>query len=189
MRVEDRLDGVDKFRSWKDKIQLILEENELLDQVKKMLPEPEDEEAKAKFKKNEVKAKRIMTNSIKDHLIPNVSELKTAKEMFDALTRLYESKNTGRKLTLRHQLGNVTINKSETIANFFTRISQIKDQLAAIGDPVEDVELVTTTLNGFPPSWDPFVQGICARRKLPKFDKLWVDCSQEESRLISKKHR
>jgi hypothetical protein len=186
MRVEDRLDGADNFRSWKHRIQLILEENELLDHVKKMLPEPEDEEAKAKFKKNEVKAKRILTDSIKDHLIPNVSELKTAKEMFDALTRLYESKNTSQKLTLRHQLRNVTMNKSETIANFFTRISQIKDQLAAIGDPVEDVELVTTTLNGFPPSWDPFVQGICARRRLPKFDKLWSDCTQEESRLISK---
>jgi hypothetical protein len=101
-----------------------------------------------------------LTNSIKDHHIPNVSKLKTAKEMFGALTRLSESKNTSQKLTLRHQLRNVTMNKSETITNFFTRISQIKDQLAATGDPVEDVELVTTRLNGFPPSWDPFVQGI-----------------------------
>jgi hypothetical protein len=41
--------------------------------VKKMLPKPEDKEAKAKFKKNEVKAKRILTDSINDHLIPNVS--------------------------------------------------------------------------------------------------------------------
>jgi hypothetical protein len=155
--------------------------------IKKMLPEPEDEEAKAKFKKNEVKAKRILIDSIKDYLIPNLSKLNLAKEMFDALTRLYESKKTSRKLTLRHQLKNVTMNKSETIANFFTRISRIKDQLVAIGDPVEDVELVTT-LNGFPPSWDPFVQGICARRRLrlPKFDKLWSDCTEEESKLISK---
>jgi hypothetical protein len=72
------------------------------------------------------------------------------------------------------------------MVNYFTKISQIKDQLVAIGDPVEDVELVTTTLNGFPPSWDPFVQVICARRRFPKFDKLWSDCTQEESRLISK---
>ena len=50
---------------------------------------------------------------------------------------------------------------------------------------MDDVELVTTTLNGFPPSWDAFVQGICTRRKLPKFDKLWIDCTQEEARLIS----
>jgi hypothetical protein len=65
-------------------------------------------------------------------------------------------------------------------------ISSIKDQLATIEDPIEDTELVTTTLNGFPSSWDPFVQGICARRRLPKFDKLWADCTPEESRLISK---
>ena len=94
-----------------------------MDHVKKMLPKPEDEKTKAKFKKNEVKAKRILTDSIKDHLIPNVLELKTAKEMFDALTKLYESKNTIRKLTLWHQHINVTMNKSKMIANFFTRIS------------------------------------------------------------------
>ena len=70
------MDGADNFRSWKHRIQLILEENELLDHVKKMLPEPEDEEAKAKFRKNEVKAKRILRDSINDHQIPNVSELR-----------------------------------------------------------------------------------------------------------------
>jgi hypothetical protein len=94
-----------------------------------------------------------------------------------------------RKLTLRHQLRNVMMNKSETVSNYFMRILQIKDQLAAIGDSVDDAELVTTTLNGFPSSWDPFVQGICARSKFPKFDKLWTDCTQEESRLISKSQK
>jgi inosine/xanthosine triphosphate pyrophosphatase family protein len=160
-----------------------------LDHIKQVLPEPEDQEAKAEFKKNEVKAKTILTESIKDHLIPNVSKLKSPKEMFDALTKLYESKNTNRKLTLMHQLRNVTMNKSKTVTNYFMKISQIKDQLAAIGDLVDDAELVTTTLNGFPSSWDPFVQGICAKSKLPKFDKLWSDCTQEESRLISKSQK
>jgi hypothetical protein len=111
MRVEDRLNGEDKFRSWKHRVLLILEDNEILDHVKKLLPEPKEEEANTNFKRNEVKAKRILTDSIKDHLIPNVSKLNTSKEMFDALTRLYERKNTSRKLTLRHQLRNVTMNK------------------------------------------------------------------------------
>jgi hypothetical protein len=35
MRVEDRLDGADNFRSWKKKVLLILEENDLSDYVKK----------------------------------------------------------------------------------------------------------------------------------------------------------
>jgi hypothetical protein len=105
--------------------------------------------------------------------------------MFDALKGLYESKNT-RKLTLRHQLRNVMMNKSDIVSTYFVNISQIKDKLETIGDSVEDAMLVTTTLNGFPSSWDAFVQGICARRKLPKFDKLWTDYVQEESRLTSK---
>jgi hypothetical protein len=100
--LSDRVDGADKFKSWKHRVLPILQENDLLDHVKKMLPEPKEEKAKEKFKKNEVKAKRILTDSIKDHLIPNVLAFKTPKEMFDSLTKLYESKNTSRKLTLRH---------------------------------------------------------------------------------------
>ena len=101
LRVEDRLDGVDNFISWKHRILLILEENDLLHYVKEDTLEPK-EEAKAKYKKNMAKAKIILFDSIKDHLIPHVSELKTPKEMFKALRRLYERKNTNRKLLLRH---------------------------------------------------------------------------------------
>ena len=43
------------------------------------------------------------------------------------------------------------------------------------------------TLNGLPPSWDSFNQIICGRKELPKFNRLWVDCVQEEARVLSKK--
>jgi len=72
MIFEDRVDGADNFISWKHRIVLILEENELLDHVKQVLLEPKEVDAKAKFKKNEIKTERILTDSIKDHLIPNV---------------------------------------------------------------------------------------------------------------------
>jgi hypothetical protein len=69
------------------------------------------------------------------------------------------------------------------------RVSQIRDQLAAIGDVISDKELVTTTLNGFPTFWIPFLQGVCARIKLPKFDKLRANCTHEESRLADQQKR
>ena len=56
-----------------------------------------------------VMAKRIIDDSIKDHLIPQVSSLKTPKAMFDALTKLFEGKNINRKMTFRNQLKNVKI--------------------------------------------------------------------------------
>ena len=43
-----------------------------------------------------------------------------------------------------------------------------------------------TTLNGLPRSWDSFIQGICARKKLVKFRRLWEECSQEEAWIAAR---
>ena len=80
--------------------------------------------------------------------------------MFDALSRLYEGRNINKKMALRTQLKNVRMQKSESIHAFFTRISQINEQIISIGDSVEEVELVMTTLNGLSKSWDSFIRGI-----------------------------
>ena len=61
--------------------------------INEEVPVPEGDKAKALHKKNLVKAKRIIVDSIKDHLIPHVSSSKTPKEMFDSLTKLFEGNN------------------------------------------------------------------------------------------------
>jgi hypothetical protein len=55
--------------------------------------EPEDAVEKAKHQKDSIRAQRIITDSIKDHLILYVSSKKSLKEMFDALRKIYEGKN------------------------------------------------------------------------------------------------
>ena len=68
----------------------------------------------ALHKKNLVKAKNIIVDSITDQLVPQVSSLKTLK-MFDSLTKLFEGKNIHQKMTLRNQLKNVKIQNAETM--------------------------------------------------------------------------
>ena len=121
---------------------LILEKNDFDKYVNEEVPEPEGEEAKANHKKNMIRAKRIIADSIKDNLIPHVSSLKTPKKMSDALTKLLEGKNINQKMTLRNQLKNVKIQHSRTIQSYFTRVSQIKEQLEAIVDKLDEDELV-----------------------------------------------
>jgi len=82
--------------------------------------------------------------------------------MFDALVGLFESNNSSRQLALRNQLCDSRMKNEDTINSYFMRISQLKDQLAAIKDIVNEKELVTIALNGLPSSWEPFIQGICA---------------------------
>ena len=136
-----------------------------------------------------MKVKTLIADSIKDNLISHISFLKTPKQMFDALSRLYEGKNINRKMTLRTQLKNVKMQDSQSIQSYFTRVSQIKEQIEAFGDSVEEAELVMTTMNCLPRSWDPFIRGICSRRKLTKFSRLWEVCTQEEARLEAKEEK
>ena len=62
---------------------------------------PKGDEAKALLKKNLVKDNKTITDSIEDHLIPQVSSLKKLKEMFDSLTNIFEWKNINQNMTLR----------------------------------------------------------------------------------------
>ena len=52
--------------------------------------------------------KKIIVDSITDHLVPKVSFLKASK-MFDSLTKIFEGKNINQIMTLRKQLKNVKI--------------------------------------------------------------------------------
>ena len=63
---------------------------------------------KALHKKNLIKAKKIIIDSIMDQLVPQVSSLKTLK-MFDSLINIFEDKNLNKKMDLRKQLKNVKI--------------------------------------------------------------------------------
>ena len=46
-----------------------------------------------------------------------------------------------------------------------------------------------TTLNGLPGSWVSFIQGICDRRNLATFSRLWEECSQEEARIVAREEK
>ena len=77
--------------------------------------------------------------------------------MFDLLTKLFEGKNINRKMTLRNQLKNVKMQNVETMQSYFTRVSQIEEQLEAVKEEVKNLEVVIATSNGLPGSWDSFI--------------------------------
>ena len=40
---------------------------------------------------------------------------------------------------------------------------------------------MNVALNGIIKSWEPFVKGVCAQKKLPNWERLWDDYIQEEA--------
>ena len=86
LRVEDRLEGATNFSPWKARISLILEENEQWDIVHSTTTNPVvvpvDATYKATFMKRDVKARRVILDAVKDHVIPHISAKDHAFENF-----------------------------------------------------------------------------------------------------------
>ena len=78
-KLEDKLEGIENFRTWKYRIGLILKDNDLEKYIKDEVVELEEAEAKEKHRKDLIRAQRIIVDSIKDHLISHVSSKKTPK--------------------------------------------------------------------------------------------------------------
>ena len=71
MKVEDHIDGATNFTSWKYTI-LILEENDLLKLVNEKVPKVDAEEEKYHWRKNDARVTRILVDSVRDHLVPQI---------------------------------------------------------------------------------------------------------------------
>jgi hypothetical protein len=91
--------------------------------VTSVVEEPNSNVGRANFKKNQAKAKQIIFDSMKDSIMPVIAPLKTTKECFDTLTNMYEKKAPSQKRVLKNRLRTLKMEKDDTIASFFTKIS------------------------------------------------------------------
>ena len=106
--------------------------------------------------------------------------------MYDALSKMYEGRNINRKMNLRAQLKGTKTSKGESIQEYFTRVCQFIEQLSAIGDTLDEDELVTIALNCLTIPWDSFIQTLCAKKESMNFDRVWEDFIQEEDRVANR---
>ena len=85
-------------------------------------------------------------------------------------------------MVLREKLKSIRMNKGESMTTYLTRITQVRDELGAIGEVIQSVELVRTSLNGVAKPWAVFVESVVAREHMPSWDRLWDAFIQEEIR-------
>ena len=69
--------------------------------IQKALPETTIDEEKEERKEDDVKARKIIIYSVRDHLLPRIANMKKTYEMYEALNDMFESNNTLRALTLK----------------------------------------------------------------------------------------
>ena len=104
LRVEYRLDGQSNFGAWKERIISVLDEAEMWDILEKTMVIPTNATQLATYKKKCAKAKRLILDGIRDHVILHVRGKDHAFEVWEALTKLYQRSNENQKMTLKDKM-------------------------------------------------------------------------------------
>ena len=96
-KLEENLSRSGNFNSQKAGLTTIHDENDLDDIVLNVTEEPTTNAGRIAYKRKQGKARRVIHDSIKEELMPNITSLKTAKECYDTLVNLYEKKAPSQK--------------------------------------------------------------------------------------------
>ena len=89
LRIEERLNGISNYAVWNDRIQIVFEEVVVSDIVRQVVVPPTTADELVEFTKNNAKAKKILMNSLKDHVVPQVRGNTYAYQMGTTLTTFY----------------------------------------------------------------------------------------------------
>lgn len=58
--------------------------------------------------------------------------------MLDALKKLFERGSTSQSIALKTQLHTIKMMRSEIVASYFTRVTELRDQLGDIGETISN---------------------------------------------------
>ena len=115
------------------------------------------------YEELDTKGRLISLDGVKDSLIPHLYGKNSAHEMWMALQNLFQNKNESRVLVLEDKLKSTNMMQGEGVTSYLTRLSQVQDELTAIGVTIANFDMVRIALKGFTKEWKPFIKAIIAR--------------------------
>jgi hypothetical protein len=105
--------------------------------------------------------------------------------MWESFFKLYEISNENQNMVLHDQLRGIHMLKDDMVTSFLGRYTEIRDEIAVVGEVVNPNYLVRQAMNSFTKPWGPFVWGIVVREVMPTWERMWDDFFQEEIRLAA----
>lgn len=143
----NKLVGSSNFLAWKRRIHLVLKENEVIDHVNGKVTKPSEWKALSKYMKKDLRAQRVLIESIKDSHIPYVAKLETSKGIYNRLVELFFESTTRKIIPLRSDICKLKASKDEGISACLTKASLIRNQLQDPGEMISDKEMIIIVLN------------------------------------------
>jgi len=121
-------------------------------------------------------------SSVDQSVITMLGNVKTSKQTWDILNKMYASKTRSRIMHLKERLTRFK-KGSLSIAEYLNGIKSVSDELAVINSTVDDVDLVIHTLNGLGSEYKEVSAALRTRENPITFEELHDLLTDYESYL------
>ena len=134
----------------------------------------------AEHNKNDIKARRIILEGVRDHIVPHIHEKKIAYDMYQAILKLYQSNSDPKSLSLKEKLRSIRMRQDDPNVTYLSRFTQGQDELGGVGEVISNHARVSLSLLGLHKFWKGFQDVVSGRDKFPNWERFWTDCIYEE---------
>ena len=154
LRLEYAIDGSSNYIAWKDGMEVVLEDNGLKDFIDREAPKPAASSAQelAEWKKCVARARRILLEGVRDHIVSSLHGKETPFSMWKTLKDLYQNNSDQRKLALKDKLQKIKCEKGDTISTYLNKLTTCKDELGSVVIMTTDDDMVSLSLLILPKS-------------------------------------
>jgi hypothetical protein len=182
LRLEYALEGSSNYIAWKDRMEVVLEDIGLKAYIDTDVPKLDATDIANidAWKKKVAKARRILLEGVRHHIISSLHGKSTPYAMWKVLTDLFQNSSDHRKLALKDKLRKIKMEKGDTIPKYLTKFVQCRDELGSVGITNTADDLVSLVLLGLSKSWHCYQDSVNGREKLLDWEQLWLDLVQEE---------
>ena len=177
------------FSLWKMKMKAILRKDKCLAAIEDRPASITDDN---KWNEMNEDAMADLYLGLADEVLSSIEEKKTANEIWDALTKLYEAKSLHNKIFLKRRIYTLRMLESTTVTEHINTLQTLFSQLTSLGHKIEENERAELLLQSLPDSYDQLIinlttQGTCFNDLV--FDDIAAAVLEEENRRKNKEDR
>jgi hypothetical protein len=107
----------------------------------------------------------------------------SSREAWEILAAAFATTSFARSFVLRQQMAELK-KRDMTVTVYFTKMKALADELASIGEPLRDAELISYILAGLPKEYDALYEVVNLRTPMPVRD-LYAQLQATEHRQNS----
>lgn len=151
------------FSQWKFRVGLVLEEKQMKQFVEKdldtLIAQKQKDTTEQELRIREAKCKSLLASTINDEQLTYIMDKSSAKEMYDALMRMFERTSLPNQVVLRHRLFTMKYKGGE-MSEYLLEFDKVIRELRLAGAKLEELDSAVILISTLPNTFEALTASL-----------------------------